>query len=103
MGRGIVLSLGMFFIAGIMVIDDPTIEHLNLRWCFSCCAIPSAILGLLAAAFLPESPLYLASCGEIAAARRAFLDMGRLNAFPDVPSKDLIQSIECMRCDVEVK
>jgi len=61
--RATILMLGEVLGASMVYADDPYLVDLHWRYLLALGAIPPAIIGCLALAFLRESPVYLDNCG----------------------------------------
>jgi len=75
-------DLGYTYAAFLASCWDPYLIELNWQRLMVVTCIPPGILGLSAAAFLPESPVWLASRGDRAEALRVFEGFRRLNGKP---------------------
>lgn len=64
--------------------DDPHLIHLSWRRLFLLLSIPAGLLFAFAVAFLPESPVYLASIGRHSEARSTLAWLMSLNGLEDV-------------------
>lgn len=82
--RGLLFSLGNVFAAIVLVVSDPTLQHLHWRVALLVAAVPAASLGLLAFIFLPESPTLLAANGRLEEAEKALECIGRWNGVSNV-------------------
>jgi len=76
---------GYLFIAGeaysafLIWLDDPTMKNLDWRWLLIMGALPAFVLTFVAAAFLNESPSWLAARGKEEEAREVLAKMNRMN------------------------
>jgi len=61
------------------MLDDPSMKHLHWRWLLIVGALPSVVGTFMAAAFLNESPSWLASRGKEEEAREVLVKMNRMN------------------------
>eukprot|EP00421_Protoceratium_reticulatum_P068905 CAMPEP_0168405608 /NCGR_PEP_ID=MMETSP0228-20121227/25227_1 /TAXON_ID=133427 /ORGANISM="Protoceratium reticulatum, Strain CCCM 535 (=CCMP 1889)" /LENGTH=488 /DNA_ID=CAMNT_0008419237 /DNA_START=126 /DNA_END=1592 /DNA_ORIENTATION=- len=77
-------DLGYTYAATLSAWSDPYLRELTWRRLMLLASIPPGAMGLLAAVFLPESPVYLASVGNRQEAVRVFGVFRRLNGVPDV-------------------
>jgi len=75
-------DLGYTYAAFLASCWDPYLIELNWQRLMVVTCIPPGILGLSAAAFLPESPVWLASRGDRAEALGIFEGLRRLNGKP---------------------
>jgi len=76
---GFLWVLGEAYGAWIVWLDDPTLNQVDWRWLLIVGAFPAVLLTFVAAAFLNESPSWLASHGNQAAARHVLSKMNRTN------------------------
>mmetsp|Transcript_67653 Transcript_67653/g.191961 ORF Transcript_67653/g.191961 Transcript_67653/m.191961 type:complete len:486 (-) Transcript_67653:41-1498(-) len=76
-------DLGYTYAAFLAACSDAHLENLNWRQLMIFTCIPPGVLGLSAAAFLPESPVFLVSMGDSARATEVFDQFRRLNGRPD--------------------
>lgn len=76
---GFQFNVGTVFVCLLAGIDDPFLVHLNWRLLLRNAAIPVALLCVLSAAFLPESPVFLATKGYQIDAEREFRLFARRN------------------------
>jgi MFS family permease len=80
-----------FFIFGevystvLLIIDDPTMQHLHWRWLLQMGAIPSAVFGVLAVVLLHQSPSYYAMTNQYDRAKDVLESMRHDNRAYDVP------------------
>lgn len=72
-------SVGELYSGSLLLADDPQMVDLHWRALLIFNAIPSVIFGLLALAFLQQSPLYLACCGRYQESRVVLESMRRDN------------------------
>jgi len=79
----ILFVVGELYATFLLWCNDPLMRELNWRRLLAMGAIPSIIIGCLAAAFLFESPFFLALNGRHFRAKRTLEDMRRLNGIDD--------------------
>jgi len=77
-------DLGYTYTAFVASCRDAYLKDLDWQWLMIVTCIPAGVLSLSAAAFLPESPVWLASRGDHAEAVRIFHGFRRLNGRPPV-------------------
>ncbi|CAK0864600.1 unnamed protein product [Prorocentrum cordatum] len=77
-------DLGYTYTAFVASCRDAYLKDLDWQWLMIVTCIPAGVLSLSAAAFLPESPVWLASRGDHAEAVRIFQGFRRLNGRPPV-------------------
>jgi putative MFS transporter len=75
-------DLGYTYAAFLAACSDAYLEDLNWRKLMIITCIPPGVLGLAAAAFLPESPVFLISRGDSAEATQVFDQFRHLNGRP---------------------
>jgi len=81
-------TLGAIFGAGLVYADDASMKNMHWRWMVMMGAIPSVLLGSLAAAFLQESPFYLSGCGRKVEALEVLAAMRKENGLSESESID---------------
>jgi len=72
-------DVGYTYTAALASFSDPFLRQLTWKRLLLLASIPPGVMGLLAAFFLPESPVYLASSGRRQDAVRVFGIFARLN------------------------
>jgi MFS family permease len=72
-------AVGAVYILALAAIDDATLKHLHWRKLLLSSAMPIACYALLAAVFLPESPVFYASKGMQMKAEEGFRTFARRN------------------------
>jgi MFS family permease len=72
-------AIGVVFTLSLATVDDATLEHLNWRNLLLRSAVPHACCTVLAAVFLPESPVFFASKGMRMQAEEGFRIFARRN------------------------
>jgi len=72
-------GVGMVYVCVLAGMDDESLVHLNWRMVLWSAAIPCATLCVLSAAFLPESPVFLATKGLEKEAECGFRSFARRN------------------------
>jgi len=77
-------DVGYTYTAALATMGDPYLRSIHWKKLLLLASIPPGVMGLLATIFLPESPVYLASCGQRQEAIRVFNVFRRLNGRPDV-------------------
>jgi putative MFS transporter len=75
-------TLGEVYSALLILLDDPTMEHLDWRWLLRLGALPSLLFGAAASLFLMQSPYFLAQNGQYNEAREVISIMSRDNCLP---------------------
>jgi len=76
---GYLFIIGEAYSAFLIMLDDPTMKHLDWRWLLIMGALPAFVLTFVAAAFLNESPSWLAARGKEEEAREVLAKMNRTN------------------------
>jgi len=76
---GWLFIVGEAYSAYIIMLDDPSMKDLHWRWLLIVGAIPSVTLTFVAAAFLNESPNWLAAHGREEEAKDVLEKMNRMN------------------------
>jgi MFS family permease len=74
---------GEIYSAVLLMLDDPSLQHLHWRALLRFGAIPSLVFLVAAMAFLQQSPHYLAQIGESEQARAVLKRMQRENCLPE--------------------
>lgn len=77
-------DVGYTYVAFLASFADPYLRALRWRRLLLLASIPPGVMGVLSALLLPESPVYLASCGRREEAMRVFRMFRRLNNVPHV-------------------
>mmetsp|Transcript_62173 Transcript_62173/g.181497 ORF Transcript_62173/g.181497 Transcript_62173/m.181497 type:complete len:472 (-) Transcript_62173:6-1421(-) len=88
----VLFVLGEMYSAGLIWADDPQLEDLNWRTLLVLGALPSAVFGLAAAAFLVESPKYLVTKDRFTEAFEALDAVASANGQPPVPRGDFAEA-----------
>lgn len=75
-------SIGEVYSAILLMLDDPTLQHLNWRRLLQLGSIPAVVFWVLASFFLQQSPFYLAETGQHQEAKEVLESMRRDNCLP---------------------
>lgn len=81
-------AVGEVYSASLILMQDPRMRNLSWRWLIAMGSIPSAVLFVLAAFFLYETPSFLAVHGRNEEAKKVLEKMSRQNGLPESESLD---------------
>jgi len=82
--RNVIFVFGSISGAAVVAVDSPDLTSLHWRWLLLLGAAPSLLLGLAAAMFLRESPVFLAAAQRVGEAEGVLAEMRGLNGQPGV-------------------
>lgn len=95
-----IFDVGYTYAALLASIADPYLRALQWNKLLLFASIPPGVMGFISAFVLPESPVYLASCGNRTEAMRVFSIFRRLNNMPHV-SVDYVPDTQEQRSNSE--